>query len=95
MTPGGAGLYLRVAPSGSKQWVQRITIHGKRRAAAFREAVARAEAAIRRHLAGRIRLGPSPLTPQVALSRLRAMAEAGTPRRPSSWRRWSGHWKAP
>lgn len=27
----GNTLYLRVAPGGSKQWVQRLTIHGKRR----------------------------------------------------------------
>ena len=27
----GDGLYLVVAPSGSKSWVQRITIDGKRR----------------------------------------------------------------
>ena len=27
----GAGLYLYVAPSGSKSWVQRIVIHGRRR----------------------------------------------------------------
>ncbi len=27
---GGAGLFLRVWPSGSRQWVQRITIRGKR-----------------------------------------------------------------
>ncbi len=26
----GAGLYLRVAPGGSRQWIQRIVIHGKR-----------------------------------------------------------------
>ena len=26
----GNTLYLRVAPGGSKQWVQRLTIHGKR-----------------------------------------------------------------
>ncbi|WP_076483771.1 tyrosine-type recombinase/integrase [Rhodobacter aestuarii] len=28
---GGTGLFLRVLPSGSRQWVQRIVIHGKRR----------------------------------------------------------------
>ena len=28
---GGAGLFLRVMPNGSRQWVQRITIHGKRK----------------------------------------------------------------
>jgi hypothetical protein len=40
--------------------------------------VARAEAAIRRHLAGpRLIVGRPPLTPQAALSRLRALAEAG------------------
>jgi hypothetical protein len=27
----GDGLYLNVAPSGSKSWVQRIVIHGRRR----------------------------------------------------------------
>lgn len=27
----GCTLYLRVAPGGSKQWVQRLVIHGKRR----------------------------------------------------------------
>ena len=27
----GHGLYLKVDPSGSKRWVQRIVIHGKRR----------------------------------------------------------------
>ena len=27
---GGTGLFLRVWPSGSRQWVQRITIRGKR-----------------------------------------------------------------
>jgi hypothetical protein len=58
------------------------------RAAAFHEAVARAEAAIRGHLAGRIRFrsssltGSSSLTPQAAVSRLREMAEAGTPPTP-------------
>ena len=26
----GGGLYLRVAPGGSKQWIQRITVDGKR-----------------------------------------------------------------
>lgn len=35
LTPGkhfdGFGLYLRVAPNGSRQWVQRITVRGKRR----------------------------------------------------------------
>ena len=34
-TPGfyraGETLYLNVAPGGSKSWIQRITIHGKRR----------------------------------------------------------------
>ena len=28
---GGLGLYLRVEPNGSRFWIQRITIHGKRR----------------------------------------------------------------
>ena len=28
---GGLGLYLRVEPNGSRFWVQRLTIHGKRR----------------------------------------------------------------
>lgn len=27
---GGTGLYLRIMPSGSRQWVQRVTIQGKR-----------------------------------------------------------------
>ena len=27
----GNGLYLRIAPGGSKQWVLRIVVHGKRR----------------------------------------------------------------
>ena len=27
----GGTLYLRIAPGGSKQWVQRLTIHGRRR----------------------------------------------------------------
>lgn len=28
---GGTGLFLLVKPNGSRFWVQRITIHGKRR----------------------------------------------------------------
>ena len=28
---GGTGLFLRVMPSGSRQWVQRVSIHGKRK----------------------------------------------------------------
>jgi hypothetical protein len=45
--------------------------------------VARAEAAIRRHLAGpRLIVGRPRLNPQAALSRLRAMARAGTPPTP-------------
>jgi len=27
----GNTLFLRVAPGGSKQWIQRLTIHGRRR----------------------------------------------------------------
>ena len=27
----GNTLFLRVAPGGSKQWVQRLTVHGRRR----------------------------------------------------------------
>ena len=27
----GNTLYLKVAPGGSKQWIQRLTVHGKRR----------------------------------------------------------------
>jgi hypothetical protein len=45
--------------------------------------VAQAEAAIRRCLAGpRLGFGRPPLTPQVALSRLKELAEAGTPPTP-------------
>jgi hypothetical protein len=45
--------------------------------------VTRAEGAIRRHLARpRLIVGRPPLTPQAPVSRLRAMAEAGTPPTP-------------
>lgn len=27
----GVGLYLNIAPGGSKSWIQRITVEGKRR----------------------------------------------------------------